>query len=135
MPKSSLLRLLPLAAAALLAACAHHAPETLELDDQQRHCDPLELRSGQVFSLRLPSDPGSGFRWSLLDGAVPVLQPLGPEVYSSDEASDLLGGAGVSIWRFRAVAPGEGRLSLDYRRPWEREIAAERSFACRILVR
>lgn len=135
MPPRFSLHLLPLAATTLLAACAHQAPGTLELDDQQRLCDPLELRAGQTFDLRLPSNPTTGFRWVLRDSGAPALRLLGPEVYTTPEDAGLVGSAGVSTWRFRAVSRGEGQLTLDYRRPWEEGVAAERTFACRISIR
>lgn len=135
MPIPAVLRLLPLAGLALLAACAQKPPSTLTLDEQARHCDPLELRLGQEFNLRLPSNPTTGFRWQLRADAAPVLQLLGPEVYTTPEAAGVIGSAGVSTWRLRAVERGAGRLELDYRRPWEHGVAAERQFRCHVRVR
>lgn len=128
-------RLLPLAAMALLAACAQKAPTTLTPVEQKRYCNPLQLRVGQDFNLRLPSNPTTGFRWVLRENGAPVLKLLGPEVYSTPEEAGVVGSAGVSTWRFRAVASGQGHLSLDYRRPWENGVAAEKNFDCRILVK
>lgn len=129
------LRPLPLAALALLGACAQQAPSTLTLEEQPRYCDPLQLHPGQDFNLRLPSNPTTGFRWMMREDGAPVLQLLGPEVYSTPEEAGVVGSAGVSTWRFRAVASGEGRLDLDYRRPWENGVAAAQSFACRVVVK
>ncbi|MCQ4345873.1 protease inhibitor I42 family protein [Pseudomonas stutzeri] len=136
MPRFSPLRLLPLAAVGLLAACAHQRPPgTLTLDAPSRHCTPLELHSGQTLNLRLPSNPSTGLRWELRDAGAPALRLLGPEVYTTPEDAGVVGSAGVSTWRFRAETRGEGRLALDYRRPWENGVAAERSFECRFRVR
>lgn len=129
------LRLLPLAGLALLAACAQTPPSTLTLDERARDCDVLELRIGQQLNLRLPSNPTTGFRWQMRDSGAPQLQLLGPEVYTTPEDAGVVGSAGISTWRLRAVAPGEGHLHLDYRRPWENGVAAERRFDCRIRVR
>lgn len=135
MPPFHSLRLLPLAVAALLGACAQQAPSTLTLDEQPRYCNPLELRAGQTFNLRLPSNPTTGFRWTLRDQGAPVLALLGPEIYTTPEEAGVVGSAGVSTWRFRAVARGAGHLSLDYRRPWEAGVAPAKRFECRIAVR
>lgn len=135
MPQFASLRLLSLAAIALLGACSQapssHPPRE---DKATRYCDPRELRLGQEFSLRLPSNPTTGFRWVMRENGAPVLQLLGPEVYTTPEEAGVVGSAGVSTWRFRAVSRGEGRLSLDYRRPWENGVAAAKNFDCRILV-
>ena len=135
MPPRFSLHLLPLAATTLLAACAHQAPGTLELDDQQRHCDPLELRAGQTFDLRLPSNPTTGFRWLLRDAAPQVLQSLGPEVYSNPEDAGLVGSAGISTWRFQVAKAGEGQLALTYERPWEVGVVPAQRFNCTIKAR
>lgn len=135
MPVPSALRLPSLAGLLLLAACAGRAPDTLTLDSQQRYCDPLQLRSGQQFDLRLPSNPTTGFRWIVRESGAPQLQQLGPEVYSTPEAAGVVGSAGVSTWRFRAAAGGETRLELDYRRPWENAVPPAKRFACRVVVK
>lgn len=135
MPTLPALRLLPLAGLILLTACAQKAPSTLSLDEQPRYCDPLELHEGQEFNLRLPSNPTTGFRWVMRENAAPQLKQLGPEVYTTPEEAGVVGSAGVSTWRFRAVARGEARLELDYRRPWENGVAAAKNFDCRISVK
>jgi len=125
---------LPLAAL-LLAACAQQAPSTLTLDNHLRSCQPMQLSEGQEFNLRLPSNPTTGFRWTLRADGAPQLLLLGPEVYTVPEKAGMVGGAGVSTWRFRAVARGETALGLDYARPWEIEVAPAQRFDCRIRVR
>lgn len=47
----------------------------------------------------------------------------------------MVGSAGVSTWRFRAVASGATRLELDYRRPWENAVPAAKRFACQVVVK
>lgn len=125
-------RLLPFACLALLAACAHQ-PSSLHLS-QDKQC-PLTLDRGQQLILSLPSNPTTGFRWVLRDGASGVLQSLGPEVYSNPEDAGLVGAAGQSTWRFQAREAGEGRLLLTYQRPWETEVAPARTFDCELRVK
>ena len=125
--------LLPLGFA-LVAGCAQQPTGPVVIQDQQSDC-PLSLSPGQPLVLTLPSNPTTGFRWVMRENGAPVLQLLGPEVYSTPEEAGVVGSAGVSTWRFRAVARGDGRLSLDYRRPWENGVAAEKSFDCRLQVR
>lgn len=95
----------------------------------------MQLRQGQEFNLRLPSNPTTGFRWTLRANAAPQLRLLGPEVYTVPEEAGLVGSAGVSTWRFRAMQPGEALLGLDYARPWEIGVAPARQVECRIKVR
>lgn len=124
--------LLPLGLS-LLAACTSSSRQTLQLDSQAQ-C-PLQIRTQQTLALTLPSNPTTGFRWQLVDAAPPLLRSLGPEVYSNPEDVGLVGSAGQSTWRFQAVTAGEGRLRLQYRRPWENDVAPAKTFDCPIRVK
>ena len=95
----------------------------------------MTLDRGQQLILSLPSNPTTGFRWVLRDGASGVLQSLGPEVYSNPEDAGLVGAAGQSTWRFQAREAGEGRLLLTYQRPWETEVAPAQTFDCELRVK
>ncbi|MET1080832.1 MAG: protease inhibitor I42 family protein [Pseudomonas sp.] len=126
--------LLPLGLS-LLGACAQHSSsrQTLQVDSQAQ-C-PLQIRTQQTLILVLPSNPTTGFRWQLADAATPLLRSLGPEVYSNPEDVGLVGSAGQSTWRFQAETAGEGRLHLQYRRPWETDLPPAETFDCPIQVR
>lgn len=126
------LRLLTLPALALLTACAHDSGSLALKKDEQ--C-PLTLNKGQLLILSLPSNPTTGFRWEIRDGAEQVLQSLGPEVYSNPEDSGLVGAGGISTWRFSAREPGEGRLLLTYQQPWEPNVPPAESFDCELRVK
>lgn len=130
-PVRPLLLTLPL----LLAACAGTGATTagsVVLQDQKK-C-PQQLRMGQTLILNLPSNPGSGYRWSLQQSAPELLRSLGPEVYSHpDEANSMIGSDGKSTWRFEVIGSGSAHLSLNYQRPWEGEPAD--SFECLLEVR
>jgi inhibitor of cysteine peptidase len=127
-------RLLSLASLALLAACAQK-PSTQTLTQEQGNKCPLSLDLGQQLILSLPSNPTTGFRWVLRDGAESVLQSLGPEVYSNPEDAGLVGAAGKSTWRFQTRERGEGRLLLTYQRPWETDVAPAKTFDCELRVK
>lgn len=121
------LRVLPLLGLALLAGCAHNAGS--QLVQKQSQC-PLSLGVGDSLLLTLPSNPTTGFRWVLRDGADTVLESLGPEVYSNPEDAGLVGSAGLSTWRFSVKHVGSGHLRLTYQRPWETDVAPAQTFDC-----
>ncbi|BAN49987.1 protease inhibitor I42 family protein [Metapseudomonas resinovorans] len=127
-------RLLLPAGLVLLTACAQQPTGPVVLQDAQDDC-PLTLAPGQPLVLTLPSNPTTGFRWVMRDPAANVLQSLGPEVYSAPEEAGLVGSAGQSTWRFKASQPGDGRLHLDYQRPWETDVAPAESFDCQVSVK
>ncbi|EWC39289.1 peptidase inhibitor I42 [Pseudomonas stutzeri] len=126
-------RLLLPTSLALLAACASDdkTPSSVVLGDDRR-C-PQELQNGQQLIVSLPSNPATGYRWILRDAATERLRSLGPEVFSNPKG-DMVGGDGLSTWRFEARQPGSGRLYLTYQRPWEAESEPAGLFDCRIEV-
>ena len=101
---------------------------------QQARCKPIELKQGQTLILSLPSNPTTGFRWQLFDAAPSVLKALGPEVYRVPEEAGIVGSAGLSTWRFQATLPGQGRLLLQYQRPWEQGVAPALIYGCAVHV-
>jgi inhibitor of cysteine peptidase len=127
------LRLLVPLGLALLTACAHQPPHTVELDGESE-C-PVRLQVGQNMTLTLPSNPTTGYRWLLQNPAPDILRSLGPEVYSSPEEAGIVGSAGLSSWRFQAKAAGEGHLILVYQQPWAPEVRPVQTFDCVIRVK
>ncbi|MEW6573924.1 MAG: protease inhibitor I42 family protein [Bacillota bacterium] len=48
--------------------------------------------------------------------------------------SNLLGSGGKTTYRFEAAVPGQTWLSLDYHRPWEKDVPALKTFEVLIIV-
>ncbi|KNH25659.1 peptidase inhibitor I42 [Pseudomonas syringae] len=123
--------LIPLALA-LLSACASQSKQNVTVE-KQSEC-PMQLNNGQNLILTLPSNPTTGYRWTIQDSAGGVLRGLSPEVYSNPEDAGVVGSAGLSTWRFQAFATGTGRLRLTYSQPWAPEVPAVKTFDCAIAV-
>jgi inhibitor of cysteine peptidase len=127
----SLARFLTFAPLLVLAGCASTPPTSVVLSDHA-NC-PLTLQRGQTLILSLQSNPTTGYRWHLRDVTTEHLKSLGPEVFTSPK-SDMIGGDGMSTWRFEAANAGTGRLLLTYQRPWENDAEPAGLFDCRIEV-
>ena len=128
-------RLLLPCSLALLAACSTQPKPSVSVEEKQLGRCPMQLHSGQTLTVTLPSNPTTGFRWEVRDGAANVLQSLGPEVYSNPEDAGLVGAGGISTWRFMAREPGEGRLLLTYQQPWEPNVPPAETFECEVRVK
>lgn len=128
----SLARLLPFAPLLLLSACASNTPPSSVAVSDDANC-PLTLQRGQTLIVSLASNPTTGYRWNIREVSSEQLKSLGPEVFSSPK-TDLIGGDGVSTWRFQAAEAGSGRLYLTYQRPWESDAEPAGLFDCRIEV-
>lgn len=125
-------RLLLIASLLSLGACATTSPTSVTLT-HDRKC-PLTLERDQTLIVSLPSNPTTGFRWTLEQSVGEVLQNLGPEVFSTPD-NNPIGGDGVSTWRFRAAATGGDRLRLTYQQPWDLQAEPAGVFDCQITVR
>ncbi|MGY4531354.1 inhibitor of cysteine peptidase [Pseudomonas sp. TE3786] len=120
---------------ALLAACAQQPSKDVAVQVENSGDCPAVLHTGQQLIVTLSSNPTTGFRWQTKDAASSVLRVLSPEVYSNPEDAGIVGGAGISTWRFQASAPGTGELLMAYHRPWEPEVAPAEVFDCAITVK
>ncbi len=127
-------RLLLPVAIATLAACSTQPTSVIVQEKQLSRC-PMDLLQGQTLNITLPSNPTTGFRWIVADAAPGVLRSLGPEVYTTPEDTGLVGSAGQSTWRYQAYQKGDGRLLMQYRRPWEVEVVPAKVIDCSISVR
>src|SRR5258708_14091643 len=102
----------------------------LYLDENDNEGE-IELRVGEECGIRLPENPTTGFRWSLVSNGEPVC------VLQSDffEPSDRTPGRGGShYWRFQAAQVGLGNIDLVYRRSFEQQETPARRFTLRVRI-
>lgn len=78
----------------------------------------VDVRVGEPFDIRLPSNPSTGYRWTLVDPIPVTVRADGVARYEAG-ASGVAGAPGVETWSFVGVAAGPGQLRFEYRRPWE----------------
>lgn len=91
----------------------------------------LDLTVGETLDLVLAENRTTGFRWELTAPGQPVAIV---DRDSYEAATGPPGRPGSHTWVFRAVEPGEGRLELAYRRSWEGDRPAARSFSLSLRV-
>ncbi len=113
-----LLRYAALLALFALAACAAARPEppgpvTL---DAARSGQTVPLSVGQEVTVTLPANPSTGFSWTIANQPA-FLEPLGGAIHVPDASRP--GAGGMSTWKFKVTAQGEGTLRFVYRRSWE----------------
>ena len=81
----------------------------------------IATRSGTVFKITIDSNPTTGYSWRL--GAKPdarLVKPAGSRFIAPQ--TKLVGAGGKEVWTFRALKPGKTKLSLEYARPWEKNM-------------
>ncbi len=98
--------------------------------------DVVRVPLGQVLVVRVAANPTTGYSWAWNEtAAAGVLAQDGAPVMAEKTGPQLVGAGGTQTWRFRAAKSGTGELRLDYRRPWESEVAPVQTQSWRIEVR
>jgi inhibitor of cysteine peptidase len=116
----------------LLASAAQQKPQTgasaapprVVITDQQNRKE-VELPTGAVLLLRLPSNPSTGYRWAVIGDPSP-LKLVKSSYKTSNGTKHMAGAPGTQELRFTASSAGIATLSLEYRRPWEHDVAAKK---------
>lgn len=127
------MRLLVIAAALLLAACASQdpAPGALPTDtyrvlpppaavtsidlDNAADGTRVTLKRGNELKVMLDAEVLGGFQWRYPKNPAPVLNPLGERIFLSKGLDPrYLGGGGWNVFRYRAERPGTVTLVFEY---------------------
>ena len=95
----------------------------------------LTVQSGSLMALKLDSNPSSGYRWEVkLDKAAEGrIQKVGSSFIMPHSNDDRVGTPGTEILVLTAQAPGECTVTLEYKRPWEKQ--AVNSFSFKVVIK
>jgi len=88
----------------------------------------ISVGAGQEFIISLASNPTTGYGWQ--ENHDETMVELVERTYQQGEGAEqgMVGAGGVELFRFRALSPGDTRITLVYKRPWEEEIADQKIF-------
>jgi inhibitor of cysteine peptidase len=79
---------------------------------------------GNVLSIELPSNPSSGYSWSIGSLNSSLLELVETRFVATRE-EPVPGSGGVQVWKVRALAGGRARISLKHWRAWEGESSVD----------
>jgi predicted secreted protein len=80
---------------------------------------PITVGDGSRFSIVLPSNPTTGYRWSVEQPGGGTVALVGDEPEYRPGSSDLAGAGGDEIFRFEATEPGTVDLVFTYARSFD----------------
>ncbi|MGI6253105.1 MAG: protease inhibitor I42 family protein [Aminivibrio sp.] len=91
-----------------------------------------------VYTVRLPSNPSTGYGWRALHPGTAVVK-LKENVFVEEEesfpAKEATGLPGAELWRYQAAAKGKTALIFGYSRPWEKETTSAKYHVVSMTVR
>lgn len=83
------------------------------------------IRVGDQVVIRLAENPTTGYAWELSQSGAGALRVVESRFEPGASAAGLVGGGGQRLLRLAGERPGEVRLDLSERRPWESEADAQ----------
>jgi inhibitor of cysteine peptidase len=93
----------------------------------------LDVTVGQEFNITLASNATTGYHWELAARLDEAVVKLVTSEYKAPETR-MLGAGGQEIWTFKAVSRGQTVVSLKYVRPWEKDVAPEKTASYTVTV-
>ena len=113
--------------------CGGDAP-AVQTDEQHI---ALSLSVGQVISISLPSNPSTGYSWSVAaqegDAAEVKLSVIPPPEPAPGE-EPLCGAPADTEARIVTMKPGQASFLLIYSRPWEKDVPPVQSLSLELSV-
>lgn len=109
----------------ILCGCdiASQGPIVLEESSSGRL---IQLHLKDKLVVVLDSNPTTGYDWELVSRDKKTLKVALKPRYKSQ--SNLMGAGGKKIFTFKVIGKGKGDLVLKYKRPWETNKAAVKTF-------
>lgn len=95
----------------------------------------VKLAKGATLIVRLEGTAGTGFSWTIAKNDKTTLKPLGEPKVKTPDGAKKIGGARVWEFTFQTLDAGISELLLEYKRPFEKDKPAAKSFKAKIEIR
>jgi predicted secreted protein len=97
-----------------------------------------QLKLGEIMEIILESNPSTGYSWFASVSNPDVLAQMGePEYVEPTESGStmILGAPGTETFMFQGSDAGSATITLDYKRPWEKDVAPEKTITITVEVK
>lgn len=126
--------------AAMIMGCSSDSSETQARTNtvsitNANQCQLLSLDQSQELLVTLPSNPSTGYSWSISHLPSILLELPAPVNVAEKTAQPLLGSEAQTTWRFKATTVGQDKLEMVYNKPWEKNVKPAKTFSCNITVK
>lgn len=114
-------------------------PGNVLVIDTEAATSAFVLQAAGQFTLKLPSNPSTGYSWEVdvkkLPAAGPVQFKGRVEEINRQEEPPMLGAPAYDLFVFEAVGTGEVDIILVYRRPWEKDLPPLKTHQVHITIK
>lgn len=87
----------------------------------------IAVKPGQSFSIRLNSNPTTGYGWQIQNPIDKSLLVIVNKTFTP-KSKKLVGSPGKETWQFKALGKGTVFITFAYKRSWESDIAKKESY-------
>ena len=94
----------------------------------------IDLPAGDTLMLRLKSNPSTGYSWAIKGDPSP-LRLVKSSTKKNAQTGHAVGAPVTQEFRLTAVSAGMASLTLEYRRPWEYNVAPAKTFKVKVNAR
>ncbi|MBN1972768.1 MAG: protease inhibitor I42 family protein [Sedimentisphaerales bacterium] len=90
---------------------------------------------GESFVIKLESNRTTGYSWRLAELKSGIVEKVSDVYKPNETAGNIVGSGGIEEWTFKAVAKGTVTITLEYARPWEKDIPPVKTASCTVTVK
>jgi inhibitor of cysteine peptidase len=98
----------------------------------------VEIQKEAVLNIILGSNPTTGYSWTevaVFSDAAVVNQTGHAYIEPGKTSIPVLGAAGHERWTFKGIEAGVTKITLQYARPWEKDVPPEWTFELTVTVK
>jgi inhibitor of cysteine peptidase len=119
--------------AGALTACSSTAPapKTIRVNEENDQ-GSVALRIGDTLEVELAGNPTTGYQWEVVAGEGEMLKSMGEAEFI--QGTQVVGAGGTFRFQFEAVLAGETNLKLEYKRPFEQDVAPLNTFSIQVKI-
>lgn len=107
----------------LFSSCVIWAVQDSRIIYTEDKLSVVVTKNNPEFTIKLKSNPSTGYSWFLRDYNMDLIQPIKHSVEKSTDKK-LMGASGYEVWTFQTkpaafVVPHQTLIRFYYSRPWE----------------
>ena len=92
------------------------------------------LKVGEAFDLKLDANATTGYAWEVAELDESKVRLVSDNYLESQASGQVVGAGGQSVLRFEALAKGQTRVKLVYRRAWETGVEPIKTYTVELTV-
>jgi inhibitor of cysteine peptidase len=100
---------------------------------EQDDTKEFKLHVGEEFQVSLPENPTTGYIWVISEASSSNIELMQREFLASQDTG-IVGSGGIRVFIFSVQKPGRANLSLELKRPWEKENKFVNTYSLTLMV-